>query len=88
MTHGDGQADSIPSVHNSFVFLMARFVYPLEEANDEAESGCDESHDHIEDGYFELAVETVIESWESTTWDQNVDTCVVETIGDGVGSLY
>lgn len=57
---------------------------PLEEADNEAEGGNEKRNAEIYGGHCNLTIHSIVQGRKGTTRDQEIDACVVESVGDCV----
>ena len=59
---------------------------PLEKRNEEQAQSSTTYNDQVKDSYLEVAVQAVVHGGEAATRHQDVDSCIVETIQELIGS--
>lgn len=57
---------------------------PFEKANNKAGTSDAKSDNQINNSNFELAVHSIIKRRKGTSRDEQIDSCIVKSIGDGV----
>lgn len=84
MSNGNQIRQSEPCKQKSLVLLIPWLVDPFEEADNEAEGCNKQRYTEINGGHCYLAVHSIVQWREGASRNQEIDACVIESVGDRV----
>jgi hypothetical protein len=83
---GDTEGKTKTGEEPPFVSLMARTMDPLKQTDDKAANSHNNDASKIDNRHFYVAIHTIVELRKGASRDEQVDPCIVESVGDEVGS--